>query len=894
MTFAVSATAAEGQYEIAPQALGSALKQFAQQANVQLLFTPDMVGTIRTQGVYGVFAPERALDILLERSGLTFKYTDEDTVIVHRKGTPVPGKQSLLRHGKGRNTMGPVYLAQAGGTVAPAVSGGEAIVVEEDEGPLEEIIVTAQKREQRLMDVPLTITAYTGQFLDDMGIEHFADLSYIVPGLAVQEQSPVRPSFNIRGISSGSTSSRDVPRLSVFLDGIDASRNSSGIIDMFDMERIEVLKGPQSTLYGSGSSTGAIMMITAKPQAEPEGSVQVAMGNYNERKIRGHMTGAILGDKLLGRVMFNYRKRDGFIKNIDGTRESQNPTESGKGTTLSGVESFATRMSLRYLPNDRTTVDLIFNWQHDTPPGVAFKAAAANPTGGDGSPFTFAELGPNGDTFGIDKKAWGLHFLVDYEINDEWSANLISGYRTFDGFSAWDSDGFAARAMEFHSDEEGKAYSGELRFNYDSGGKLRGFFGANYTRERNLDTFNMGYDEGHFAIMFYKLIGIPGLKDIPFEVNGVPSRIDESPMGLGTMRPWLEMLAGGTGRFDVYSFYADATYSILDNLDASAGIRYIREKKGGTTFGVNVASRIIPTTPLITNTNGISGGSGIDGVGTLSFDDIMPRFNLSYRWNEDLMTYAIVSKGRRSEVVSPTIGLASGGEAAYTDAGFPVITMTNIAAEILWNYEAGIKAEFFDNRVAVDLAYYHYTYSNFRTNQFDPATGRFQALNAGSATADGVEFSLRGAPTQGLTVFLNGAYTDTAFDAVGKGGEVQQLAGNQFRLSSKYTASAGFSYTAPLGDLGDGLVSADWNFRSRHFFQDDNQADLVQNKVHLVNAKVGVENFAGGEWYASFVVSNLFDKKFIIDAGNIGNIFGIPTFITGPRRVYGFEIGRKF
>lgn len=156
---------------------------------------------------------------------------------------------------------------------------------------LEEVVVTAQKREQTATDVPLSITAYNSDFLDSVGIEGFDRLSAFVPGLVVQEQSPNNPAFVIRGITSDTGSAQRQSRVSIYQDGIDISRSRGSIVELYDIERVEVIKGPQATLFGSAASVGAISVISRKPANEFEGEATVGLGNYDERSFAVHCLG---------------------------------------------------------------------------------------------------------------------------------------------------------------------------------------------------------------------------------------------------------------------------------------------------------------------------------------------------------------------------------------------------------------------------------------------------------------------------------------------------------------------------------------------------------------------------------------------------------------------------
>ena len=169
----------------------------------------------------------------------------------------------------------------------------------------------------------MSITAYGGELLNRLGVVELDALSDITPGLVIQEQSPNNPGFVIRGITSDSGSAQAAPRVSVYYNGVDVSRSRGSYFELFDIERVEVVKGPQATLFGTAASVGAVSVYTSKPEQELSGYLSLNAGNYAARQLRGHITG---GNALVqGRLAVSYRERDGFIRNIAGSEGSQTP-----------------------------------------------------------------------------------------------------------------------------------------------------------------------------------------------------------------------------------------------------------------------------------------------------------------------------------------------------------------------------------------------------------------------------------------------------------------------------------------------------------------------------------------------------------------------------------------
>lgn len=744
--------------------------------------------------------------------------------------------------------------------------------IAQSQSGIEEIIVTAQKRQQTLLEVPVTVTAYSGDFLKRIGVEEFDALSSFVPGLIVQEQSVNNPGFVIRGITSDSGQANIAPRVSVYFDGIDVSRSRGSIFELHDIERVEVVKGPQATLFGSAASVGAISVISAKPQKEIAGSISGGVGNFQEIKTRGFLTGG--SDQVQGRVAWVYKKRDGFIENFAGKPGSQTPT-GPEEPALNGTDTFAARASVRLTPSDAFKLDLIGNYQKDTPPASSFKSRRFPPTGGSADPNSYAELGGSplsvqhlGDRLGINRETYSITAVADYQSSDAWNFQSITGYRKFDSLEVFDADGTAAYWLEFAEDAKGDQLSQELRANY-TGESLNAFIGASYFHEDGTQRVPFSTDLGVYVVCSG---GVPGLAC--FRPDGRTNSI------LPARVPYTQEFSN-YGDFDTWSVYADASYDITESIEITAGLRYLSEDR---TSG---ASGIAPNTPLtgapllpFSNTNG-----QIVEVGD-TYDAFIPRFNLNYRPTQDLSLYATVGKGRRSPVIDVTGSLVAGVARANP---------TFIPAEIVWNYEGGFKSVLANNTLTVDGAVFYQEYSSFQTSAI--VNGQIRPLNGGSATMKGAELAISAQPVEALNMFATGSYIDAQFDKTDDAGNAQVFAGNRFRLQPEWAFSAGLTYEAPIGSAGNVFVTPIWTYRGKVFFEDRNTPiagfEIAQPGLHLVNLRAGyrTENNA---WEVTAYVENVFDEDYIIDAGNTGGSFGTPTFIAGPPRFYGIEVTRKF
>lgn len=233
------------------------------------------------------------------------------------------------------------------------------IMLAEENIHLEAVTVSSQKREQQLLDVPVAITAIGSSTIEQSNITELGQLSEFVPGLYIREQGANRPSFVMRGLTSDEVSPSAQPRISVYMNNVPINRASSASVELFDMEQVEILKGPQNTLFGRGAQAGAVHFISKKPGNKAEGYVTAGTGSFAQKEFRAAVNVPVIEDKLFVRAAGIYNARDGYIENTFGG-------------TLNGKNTMAGRFSARFLPAYNHKLDLVLNYQKDDTPGIAF------------------------------------------------------------------------------------------------------------------------------------------------------------------------------------------------------------------------------------------------------------------------------------------------------------------------------------------------------------------------------------------------------------------------------------------------------------------------------------------------------------------------------------------
>jgi len=809
----------------------------------------------------------------------------------------------------------------------------------------EEIVVTAQLREQRLSEVPMAITAYSGQFLEELGLNDFEDVARFVPGFEVQNQSPNNPGFVMRGVTSDSGESFTEPRVSVFQDGVSISKSRGSYVELFDIQRVEIVRGPQSTLYGRGALIGAVNII--QNRADPSGFAgffEAGYGNFDFWSLEG-MLNVPMGETAAFRVSGRYRHRDGFIENLLG------------GEDFNSVDTGAIRAALHWAPTERISVDIFGNYQEDHPNGTSFKSMSFRPTDpvtgavlGDGSPNTGAALAPGagfegGAPLGLDREVWGITGIVRAGLSDSVTLTSISAYRQFDGIEILDADGISLEALTAAADESGEQWSQEFRLTYDNDGPITAFLGVSYFSEQGDQRTPAQFDERVILARLAGALNGGGLIPVRPASDPAPIALFANPAFTGALLQGVAAAYGyalapglaqaiaanlkqnhtetttNASETDAFDIFGDVTFRVSEQFELGIGARYSRDSKstslssavlngrsilGGfigalgqaeptrtgllTALAAPGAATIPPSAmypvPLFGLTFQPTNNNG--SVESQDLDDSSFTWRLTARYAPTPNTsfYANYARGRRPEVLSALPPATPFGAARFNV----------VDAETVDSFEVGARTQ--QSGLMLDGALFYYRYDNFQTTEQIGTI--FVTTNAGEAEAYGFEGQMRWRASRNATLFATYAWNHSRLTTGVRDG-------NRFRLSPDHTISLGASFGV---DVGPGRLSfvPSVTYQSRIFFDDDNDLaalqqppnalvpdniqDEVQGGYALVNARLGYE--FGGRFTIEAFVSNLFDVDYIKDAGNTGDAAGLPTFIGGEPRMYGVQASVRF
>jgi iron complex outermembrane recepter protein len=697
-----------------------------------------------------------------------------------------------------------------------------------------DIIVTAQRREETAMKVPLSLTALDTSALESKQVGSLNDLQFVAPGIRSGQQNGSNRLF-IRGIGLSSFAAGADSSVAFYVDGVYIGRPTQQLSSFYDIGRVEVLRGPQGALYGRNATGGAVNLISNDPARELGGYVNITAGNYGLHQAEGAISAPLSANgDLRIRAAFKLLDRNGYGRDI------------ANNTDVNDASAQSARMTLQYNPDKDVDIKLIGEYTHEKDNNYhtanfgpyQFSNLALCPVANGVecqlpgvTQFSGIEVrnkqdaATNLDLLGgarNRRKGIALTLNARFALNDALSVNSITGWRKFDRYDASNADGSSSGIGNVDYNENNRQFSQELVLNYD-GGPLQATAGASYYHEK-LDNLVVA------PFIQFDDPTTP-LPDNPYKENG-------------------------TLKIDAYAAYLQATYAIMPELRITAAGRYSSEKRTSTGLFTGL---FVP--PTILN----------DARRWSSFT---PKFGLEYDVAPGTLVYASYTKGFKSG----TFNVGQNNPA--------------INPEKIESFEAGIKSRFLENRVDVTAAYFHYKYKDLQVNKIIGIATL--TTNAGAAKTDGFEIAINARLSPQFTLSGNFTYlasTFTDFFSVNplfSTAPAEDLSGNMLPGSPKYAFVVGGKYVLPVGSNGQELVfNADASYQSKIFFSEFNDIQLAQKGATKVNASLKFDT--GKNWSVSIWGKNIFDVQ---TAGNkilgIG-LWGFPIYgaIDAPATVGG-------
>lgn len=742
-------------------------------------------------------------------------------------------------------------IASVNPVVAQTLPASELTIARPADEGVGDIIVTARRREESLQKVPVSITAYTGKDLAARQIDNISGIAASTPNLIFNSSAPISgsntaASIFIRGIGQTDFTLVTDPGVGLYLDGVYIARSVGGVLDLVDVERVEVLRGPQGTLFGKNTIGGAINITSAAPTGKLDATVQTTTGSRNRIDAKA-VIDVPLGETLAVRLSAAELSQGGYVDNVGGPKLGNTNAQLG-------------RVAARWTPSDRLQIDIAGDYTRRRERSQAQKLLDFNPNAGAPTfgPFNgviapaldlpafdsrFTEGGPyqtfqgDGPFSHSNLNLWGVSGTARYELTDDLTVKSITAYRKFDSQFGRDSDNSPYNIIETTDDIRQHQFSQELQL-----------YGT--ALDNTLEWLIGGYyfDEGGS------------------DLNNVYTSV-------------LLIQSGGSVKNDSEAAFGHLVYHLTDKLRLTGGLRYTHENKS-----------FLPDQRVLfySYTQSLFGGAGFtDGQAILpsvrsrrTFNNVSGLAGIDYQWTDRLMTYASFSQGFKSGGFNQRV---------FPPRDFP----GSFEPERANVYEVGTKWSNASGTIRIDADVFYTDYKNIQVKIIDivaPGTG-----NAAAGRVYGAEAEITARPVPELTLNATAGYLDTAYTKFAANFDPTQGIdkNNRFVNSPKWSLSASAAYVVPLGGLGDLTIRGDWSYRSKVYNDAANSERIAQRAFSLFNAAL-IFDTADRKWQATLGVKNIGDKAYLLTGNDEFNGFGYVEGVYGRPREWSLSIRRSF
>lgn len=781
-----------------------------------------------------------------------------------------------------------------------------------DVATITELVVTAQRREESINDVGMAIQAFGAEHLKDMRVTNVQDLSTVAPSFSVSQSYQGVPIYTLRGIGFNTINLSATSTVGSYVDEVAYAYPFMLTGPIFDLERVEVLKGPQGTLYGRNTTAGLVGFITAKPTDEFKASVTAEIGNYDTHNVEGFVSGP-LSDTLRARVAFR-------VDNSDKGWQVSNT----RGERLGDIHRWGLRGLLAWEPTDNLSIDLsLSGWRNNSDPlaaqalgftrgtgvgsgsypfnapGVEAYMAANRPTNpkqADWAPGPVREadvgtgLGIDGP-LGEDNTFFAAALRVTYEINDDLRLVSLTGYNDLERKAVFDWSGAPYEILVQDAYGKVESISEELRLE-GATDRVNWLVGAYYGEDTILDS-NRTILGQNANVGLIRFLGGSGLFNAFNTAGYTPTQLGQA------FRTFRDV---GDIEARTQSLFGNASWTLSDQLELTTGLRYTQDKhtysgcsrdfNGNMLPNVNVVNRglffaayglVAPIGVGDCNTFNPTTRKFQLGTHTLDEDNVSARLALNWKPTEDMTLYASLSRG--AKVGNTPINAAN-------------ISTQNAPAnqEILVAYEAGVKASLFERRLQANLAAFYYDYEDKQLSVLfaDPIYTALARLdNIPESEALGIDADLTWRPTGALTVMASATWLQTKigdYVGVGDNGGPQDFTGSEFPYSPTWQTSLTAVYN---GELSETLG---WQATLNGRYQSDSAADFGTNPLYridsyaVVNGSLGIHDLSD-RWRLSVWGKNLFDEYYWSSvASNANLVVRFPS----PPRTFGASLTVNF
>jgi iron complex outermembrane recepter protein len=755
-------------------------------------------------------------------------------------------------------------VAASPATIAQTSSEATASSPAAPDEALAEVIVTAEKRAERLQDVPIAVTALDSDALTESRITRPDELVQLVAGLQANGGiNAAQPIYAIRGVSMNDYSLNQEGPVATYYDEVYKGNPAILGVSFYDLERVEVLRGPQGTLYGKNATGGAVNMITRAPDFTTEGYVTGTLGNYDRREAQGAFQTA-LSDRVAVRVAFTIERAAGWFKNFY-------PGEPN----MSETRDWGARASLVFKASDDLSFTLRMSTSQEDPiqSGVY---SQPGPLGvGAGVYDIFHGLdpvsNPNSDYFRppglcqrctqsnnavrLENRTYSIANTTKYTISDTLALTAITSYDVGYLFYEEDGDGSPLSVINDNFYDQDHQFAQDIRLATTGNGRFNGLLGIYYFDER-ISNIN----------------GLPLFTDVDANADGVVNYLDceaASPVACNFQNRFHQHKTSE-------AVYTDDSYKITDQLTLRGGLRFTHDdaKLSGFlsqeygTDGVLIANLIPGSTTDLSATTGRS----------FTTNNVSPKVGLDYKTSGGELLYATYSRGYR--------GGSFNGQAYFLPE-----ELSTTKSETVNAYEVGVKSTLLDRRLELNGAAFHYDYRNQQFIDVDPLTGAQPLVNLPLSRIYGAELELAARPIRTLKITGGVAYLHSQVEEGTLGG--QSIVGNSIVNAPKYSTTLAIDWDVVRGDWGGVSARVDGNYVSKQFFDLENRPTAAQGGYGLVNARVGWKS-ASDKVDVDLWIRNIADKFYATDKIDLLSGFGYIYNRVGDPRTFGVTASMNF
>ena len=743
---------------------------------------------------------------------------------------------------------------------------------------LEEITVTAQKREESLQEVPIAITAFSNEDLERIGATRITDLQFNVPNFNFRrgDFGNSAPVVNIRGIGGRVRNMGLESPFGVYIDGVFMGRAGSMVQEFLDVEAAEVLRGPQGTLFGKNVISGALNLRTRKPDLnETRGKLSINAGNFNLVKGLGTISGPIIEDTLAFGVDVYSANRDGFVDNrflLDVTENS--------------LSYHGGRVKLRWVPSEKMEINFSADATVDrraTHFGEAvdpseypefgwFGPDGLEGTADDRIDFTRVEVTPGEYTTRSDHPAidyrdiYGASLTVDYDMDNGYTFNSITALRSSDGLFAVDQDLISEDWFIVEFGDEAKQFTQEFKLLSPVGESQFDFVAGIFYQHLEADTQHDVIFGPDFSQHIQGLVDDGNQTHIDYvNQNGLPN----TTAAIG------DFITRGGQDTDAVAAYFQGNWHFSDKLTATFGLRATNEKKDTDWEQV--------TTAWFKDALGVPSGFT---RGDRSDTQVTPMLSLQYAVTDNMNLYAKAANGFKSGGFNVDLG-----SVFFADTNNA--TANEFEAEEIWNYELGMKAEWFDNRLRTNVTLFNQVYDDLQLQQTKNVNNRFIVAvgNVGSAEQRGVEIDINAVPIDGLSLVAGIGYLDAEYTEFDQSASVSVVPGQTMPDAPKWNGSASATYVWSVSPNFEAMVRGEYTYRGDRYIDDANGSLDIPEST-LLNASVGVASLEGN-WQVKIWGKNLADERYAEFAATNAFLDTPHVFFADPR-TFGVEFTMGF